>query len=140
MISTHWSRAASLSAAHAFGETDPVASNDTPGGQAKNRLVDILLTGDGKIIRPNILFFLTIRPETDHLTRTPPKTASENSGYVKGVLQRRYRGEKRKVTGHYVRRLIIALTWALKRGRLKVLVRLDPMMIAPVNWFNNPTI
>jgi chemotaxis protein MotB len=37
-----------LISAHAFGETDPVASNDTPEGQAKNRRVDILLTGDGK--------------------------------------------------------------------------------------------
>ena len=39
---------ADLISAHAFGETDPVASNDTPEGQAKNRRVDILLTGDGK--------------------------------------------------------------------------------------------
>jgi chemotaxis protein MotB len=38
---------ADLISAHAFGETDPVASNDTPEGQAKNRRVDILLTGDG---------------------------------------------------------------------------------------------
>jgi chemotaxis protein MotB len=39
---------ADLISAHAFGETDPVAANDTPEGQAKNRRVDILLTGDGK--------------------------------------------------------------------------------------------
>jgi len=38
---------ADLISAHTFGETDPVASNDTPEGQAKNRRVDILLTGDG---------------------------------------------------------------------------------------------
>ena len=36
-----------LVSAHGFGETNPVASNDTPEGQAKNRRVDITLTGDG---------------------------------------------------------------------------------------------
>ena len=36
---------ADLISAHAFGETDPVASNDTPEGRAKNRRVDITLTG-----------------------------------------------------------------------------------------------
>ena len=36
-----------LISAHAFGETRPVASNDTPEGRAKNRRVDITLTGDG---------------------------------------------------------------------------------------------
>ena len=36
-----------LISAHAFGETDPVAPNDTAEGRAKNRRVDILLTGDG---------------------------------------------------------------------------------------------
>ena len=36
-----------LISAHAFGETNPVAANDTPEGQAKNRRVDITLTGDG---------------------------------------------------------------------------------------------
>jgi outer membrane protein OmpA-like peptidoglycan-associated protein len=34
-----------LVSAHAFGETRPVASNDTPEGRAKNRRVDITLTG-----------------------------------------------------------------------------------------------
>jgi len=34
-----------LLSAHAFGETRPVASNDTPEGRAKNRRVDITLTG-----------------------------------------------------------------------------------------------
>ena len=38
---------ADLLSAHAFGETDPVASNDTPEGRAKNRRVDITLAGDG---------------------------------------------------------------------------------------------
>jgi flagellar motor protein MotB len=38
---------ADLVSAHAFGETDPVASNDTPEGRAKNRRVDITLAGDG---------------------------------------------------------------------------------------------
>ena len=46
-LSSHGVKA-DLISAHAFGETDPVASNDTPEGQAKNRRVDILLTGDGK--------------------------------------------------------------------------------------------
>jgi hypothetical protein len=36
-----------LVSAQAFGETHPVASNDTPDGRAKNRRVDITLTGDG---------------------------------------------------------------------------------------------
>ena len=37
----------SLLSAQCFGETHPVASNDTPDGKAKNRRVDITLTGDG---------------------------------------------------------------------------------------------
>jgi len=36
-----------LLSADAFGETHPVAANDTPEGRAKNRRVDITLTGDG---------------------------------------------------------------------------------------------
>jgi hypothetical protein len=36
-----------LVSAQAFGETRPVASNDTPEGRAVNRRVDITLTGDG---------------------------------------------------------------------------------------------
>ena len=36
-----------LISAQAFGETHPVAANDTPEGRAKNRRVDITLTGDG---------------------------------------------------------------------------------------------
>jgi chemotaxis protein MotB len=38
---------ADLVSAHAFGETDPVTSNDTPEGRAKNRRIDIMLAGDG---------------------------------------------------------------------------------------------
>jgi chemotaxis protein MotB len=38
---------ADLVSAHGFGENDPVASNDTPEGRAKNRRVDITLAGDG---------------------------------------------------------------------------------------------
>jgi chemotaxis protein MotB len=37
----------SLISAQGFGDTHPVASNDTPEGQAKNRRVEIVLTGDG---------------------------------------------------------------------------------------------
>ena len=36
-----------LLSAQCFGETQPVALNDTPDGQAKNRRVNITLTGDG---------------------------------------------------------------------------------------------
>jgi len=36
-----------LLSAHAFGDTHPVAPNDTPEGRAKNRRVTITLTGDG---------------------------------------------------------------------------------------------
>ncbi len=36
-----------LISAQGFGDTHPVASNDTPEGRAKNRRVDITLTGDG---------------------------------------------------------------------------------------------
>jgi chemotaxis protein MotB len=36
-----------LLSAQAFGATNPVAPNDTPDGQAKNRRVEIMLIGDG---------------------------------------------------------------------------------------------
>ncbi|MCW3473436.1 OmpA/MotB family protein [Limobrevibacterium gyesilva] len=36
-----------LLSAQGFGDDHPVASNDTPEGRAKNRRVDITLTGDG---------------------------------------------------------------------------------------------
>ena len=36
-----------LLSAQCFGETQPVAPNDTPEGMAKNRRVNITLTGDG---------------------------------------------------------------------------------------------
>jgi chemotaxis protein MotB len=36
-----------LLSAQGFGDANPVASNDTPEGQARNRRVDIVLTGDG---------------------------------------------------------------------------------------------
>ena len=36
-----------LLSAQGFGDANPVASNDTPEGRAKNRRVDITLTGDG---------------------------------------------------------------------------------------------
>ena len=38
---------ANILSAQAFGQTNPVASNDTPDGQAKNRRVEIMLIGDG---------------------------------------------------------------------------------------------
>ena len=42
-LSSHGVKA-DLISAHGFGETNPVASNDTPEGRAKNRRVDITLT------------------------------------------------------------------------------------------------
>jgi chemotaxis protein MotB len=39
--------APSLLSAQGFGDAHPVASNDTPEGRAKNRRVEITLTGDG---------------------------------------------------------------------------------------------
>jgi chemotaxis protein MotB len=36
-----------LVSAQGFGEADPVASNDTPEGKAKNRRVELTLSGDG---------------------------------------------------------------------------------------------
>ena len=42
-LSSHGVKA-DLISAHGFGETDPVASDDTPEGRAKNRRVDITLT------------------------------------------------------------------------------------------------
>ncbi|HET9019869.1 MAG TPA: OmpA family protein [Acetobacteraceae bacterium] len=36
-----------LLSAQGFGDTNPVASNDTPEGRAKNRRVEMTLTGDG---------------------------------------------------------------------------------------------
>jgi len=38
----------SLLSAQGMGDSNPVVSNDTPQGQARNRRVDIVLTGDGK--------------------------------------------------------------------------------------------
>jgi chemotaxis protein MotB len=37
----------SLVQAQGFGESNPIVSNDTPQGKARNRRVDIVLTGDG---------------------------------------------------------------------------------------------
>lgn len=37
----------SLLNAQGFGEANPVASNDTPDGRAKNRRIEIVLSGDG---------------------------------------------------------------------------------------------
>ena len=37
----------SLMSAQGFGDTHPLASNDTPEGRARNRRVEITLTGDG---------------------------------------------------------------------------------------------
>ena len=36
-----------LISAQGFGEADPVASNDTPEGQAQNRRVELTLAGSG---------------------------------------------------------------------------------------------
>jgi chemotaxis protein MotB len=37
----------SLVSAQGFGDADPVASNDTPAGQAQNRRVELTLAGSG---------------------------------------------------------------------------------------------
>ena len=39
---------ASLVSAQGFGEKDPVASNDTPEGRAKNRRVELTVAGSAK--------------------------------------------------------------------------------------------
>ena len=36
-----------LVSAQGFGDADPVASNDTPDGQAQNRRVELTLSGSG---------------------------------------------------------------------------------------------
>jgi chemotaxis protein MotB len=36
-----------LLSAKGFGDANPVASNDTPEGRAKNRRIEIVLSGDG---------------------------------------------------------------------------------------------
>jgi outer membrane protein OmpA-like peptidoglycan-associated protein len=46
---------ADLISAHAFGETNPVASNDTPEGRAKNRRVAITLTGAPALVWERVL-------------------------------------------------------------------------------------
>jgi outer membrane protein OmpA-like peptidoglycan-associated protein len=46
---------ADLISAHAFGETNPVAPNDTPEGRAKNRRVAITLTGAPALVWERVL-------------------------------------------------------------------------------------
>jgi outer membrane protein OmpA-like peptidoglycan-associated protein len=75
---------ADILSAQAFGAANPVAPNDTPDGQAKNRRVEIVLIGDGSLVTASS----TPSGASEEVTASSkPSGASADEGTARSLLK-----------------------------------------------------